>query len=334
MNFKKITIGALLVSTTFYAQEPEKKTENEEEIEIEFNQEDLLKSSGDSACECVEEIITINKNQKEIKENINYCIDKQVSAYQLMAELSNAMNQSENSEKNSDDKKNVEVNISTDKDSQQYKNYYYDIESYLMQNCQAARDLIARNTESTTQLSSDPLALELYYEALDFTKEEKYEKAIENYKKAVTLDPKFTWAWDNMGICYRRLKEYKKAINAYKQSLKVNPNGKLPLQNMGVAYTYLGKYKKAIKAYEKLAKIDDTNPEVFYGLGHVYYSFLKEDEKALDNMCKAYKLYIAQNSPYRSDAEKMIGFIYQSMKKENNLSKFDEILKKNKIQMQ
>jgi len=63
----------------------------------------------------------------------------------------------------------------------------------------------------------------------------------------------------------------------------------------------------------------------------VYYNNKKDWENALDNMCKAYNLYVAQKSPYRSDAEKLISLIHGQMKKENKEDKFNKILKDNNI---
>jgi hypothetical protein len=48
-------------------------------------------------------------------------------------------------------------------------------------------------------------------------------------------------------------------------------------------------------------------------------------------MCKAYNIYVAQKSPYRSDAEQVIKNIYGQMKKENKEDQFNKILKDNNI---
>jgi tetratricopeptide (TPR) repeat protein len=134
-----------------------------------------------------------------------------------------------------------------------------------------------------------------------------------------------------LGVNYRRLNKFEQAINAYEESLKIDPNGLMPLQNIAVAYQYKGEYTKAISAYQKLAIIDNNNPEVFYGIGNVYATYLKDYEKGLENMCKAYNMYIEQKSPYRSDAEKIINYIYSEMKKEGQEEKFNQILKANNI---
>lgn len=48
-------------------------------------------------------------------------------------------------------------------------------------------------------------------------------------------------------------------------------------------------------------------------------------------MCKAYVIYTQQKSPYRTDAEKVIAYIYSEMKKQNKTDKFNEVLKANNI---
>ncbi|WP_196888905.1 tetratricopeptide repeat protein [Aureivirga sp. CE67] len=314
MKLKKLPFLFLISSTILFAQE----------TEPELSQEDLIKEFGEKSCKCIDEIITFNKNKEEIRESIQYCIDKDVTAYQMTSKLMEATKT----------KGDSEISIGMDKESDEYKKYYYQIESFLMENCDTARDLIQSNVGEESKESENPQALEFYYEGTKLSKEGKLEEAIKFYKKAVKEDPNFAWAYDNMGICYRRLNKLDEAEKAYKKSIKIDPTGKMPLQNLAVVYIHKKKFKKAVKAYEKLKKVDSSNPEVYYGIGSVYYSGLNDNENALRNMCKAYKLYIAENSPYRSDAEKMINVIYGAMKINNNEAKFFEILKENNINME
>jgi tetratricopeptide (TPR) repeat protein len=148
------------------------------------------------------------------------------------------------------------------------------------------------------------------------------------------IDPKFAFAWDNIGICYRRLENYDKALEAYQNSLKIDPNGTMPLQNIAIVYQYKKQYDKAIAAYEKLGEIDKDNPEIYYGIGNIYATYLLDYEKGLSNMCKAYNLYIKQKSPFRTDAEKLINGIYREMKLQGKEARFAEILKENNIRTQ
>lgn len=174
-------------------------------------------------------------------------------------------------------------------------------------------------------------ALKYYNLGLDESKKENFAKAIEYYKKSVVFDDQFAFAYDNMGICYRKLNQFDQAIDAYEKSLKINPNGKMPLQNIAVVYIYKKEYKKGIKAYERLAKIDKNDPEVFFGIGSIYAQYLSDYEKALDNLCIAYNIYITQKSPYRTDAEKLIQIVYAEMEKQGKVDVFNKILEKHHI---
>lgn len=194
-----------------------------------------------------------------------------------------------------------------------------------MGNCSAVKEKVAAaEKQSTKSVSTNKKALGFYSLGLKETKKE-------NFQKAVQEDPEFAFAWDNLGINYRRIDNYDKAIFAYSKSIAIYPNGLMPLQNIAVSYVHKKEFDKAIKAYEKLAVIDKNNPEVFYGLGNVLAMDLKEYEKGLDNMCKAYNLYTEQKLPYRTDAETIIRMIYVELKKQGKEPQFNTILNDNHI---
>jgi tetratricopeptide (TPR) repeat protein len=179
--------------------------------------------------------------------------------------------------------------------------------------------------------SDNPKAKDFYSKGLVEGKREHYKEAIEYFKKSLEEDSDFAFAWDNIGLNYRKLGDYDKAIESYNKSLELDPKGLMPLQNIAIAYQFKKEYQKAIDSFQKLAEIDKNNPEIYFGIGHVYAVNLNEYEKSLGYMCKAYNMYVEQKSPYRTDAEKIISYIHSEMKKEGKEAKFDEILKANNI---
>jgi tetratricopeptide (TPR) repeat protein len=229
-------------------------------------------------------------------------------------------------------KKQINISINLNENTNDYKKYYYELERYMMANCTSLKEKIASNEkQSTKSFSENKKALEFYSQGLNESKKENYEKSVECFEKAVKEDPEFAFAWDNLGLDYRRLNNFDKAIESYKKSLEIDPNGLMPLQNIAIVYQYKKEYTKAIEAYEKLAEIDKNNPEVYYGIGNIYATYLNDYEKGLENLCKAYNLYIKQKSPYRADAEKLINLIYSEMKKQGKEEEFNKILKSNNI---
>ncbi len=201
-----------------------------------------------------------------------------------------------------------------------------------MSNCEHLQLVIASNEkQSDKSVSKNEESMRYYTLGVQEAKDGNHARAIEYYQEALRIDPNFAFAWDNIGIAYRRLNQYDKAIEAYNKSLELDPYGMMPLQNIAIAYQYKKEFKKAIEAFEKLGKVHPGNPEVYYGIGHIYAYDLLEYEKALDYACKAYLIYIEQGSPYRSDAEQMIWILFENMKKEKNEKKFYKILKKHNI---
>ena len=169
-------------------------------------------------------------------------------------------------------------------------------------------------------------AMEQYNFGAELSDKGIYEDAIPFYKKAVEIDPLFAFAWDNLGVCYRKTNKIDKAIEAYKKSIAINPYGETPLQNIAIAYEMNNDFDKAIEAYQQYLEHYPDGVEGYYGLGRQMF-YKKDYENALDNMCKAYNLYVKMKSPYRVDAEKMINVLFTTMKEK----KFNEILKKHNI---
>lgn len=296
-----------------------------------LSSEILLKELSENGCKCVDSIITYNKSKSEVAKDISDCINKQTGAFQMGSKLMEIDNLKEKAEV-VNGKKEVNISININENSDEYKKYYYELERYMMNNCKSLKEKIATNEKQSSKSFSDNIkATEYYSKGLDESKKGNFEKAVQYFEKAVKEDSEFAFAWDNLGVNYRRLNNFDKAIESYKKSLEIDPNGLMPLQNIAIVYQYKKEYQNAINAYEKLAKIDENNPEVYYGIGNVYAINLKDYEKGLENMCKAYNMYIQQKSPYRADAEKIINIIYSEMKKQGKEEKFNQILKANNI---
>ncbi|MDR1517916.1 MAG: tetratricopeptide repeat protein [Dysgonamonadaceae bacterium] len=304
--------------------EQKEKAQSTQELADDVKKQ-LLQLPLDNACRCIDSIETTNRLPEEINREIAKCIGKQIIAYQI------GMNLFYPDPSKSDSTKDVNISIATSENSPQYKKYYSEIEGYLRENCTSLRLKIAsRDMINKHSISENPEAMKFYSAGQKELTNDNYREAAACFEKAVEIDSLFAFAWDNLGLIYRKLNELDKAIACYQQSLRVDPYGLVPLQNIAVAYQYKGDFEKAIAAYEKLAEIDTNNAETFYGLALTYLG-MKDFEKGLENACKSLIIYISQKSPYRSDAERLMSAIYQEMKKEGKLARFDEILKNNGI---
>ncbi len=282
----------------------------------------MLAEVATEACTCIDSIRLSKKNHKEISADIASCIDKHVGAYQLSMLLMKSLTGG------SSDK----IELSIDKNSVQYKKFYYEIERWLKDSCSSMNlAVVSNNEESALSMSANPLALSAYNMGIEFLKQNEPENAIKQFEQAVKIDPRFVFAWDNLGVCRRKAGKLDEALDAYNKSLELDPKGVTPLHNIPVVYEYQKKYDEALAAYGRITSIYPDDPEAFYGKGRIYSMYKIDYEKALDNMCKAYNAYVLLQSPYRVDAEKNIQYIYSKMKAEGKESRFMEILKANKI---
>ncbi len=293
---------------------------------------ELAKYLRTEACECIEKISTTNQTSEQVSKKISTCIDNQYSVKLLVIEANNRNIKAKDLKK----KKNakiVEDAVNFDRNAEEYTLFYYELENDLMESCSSIKSKIASNDiVHANSFTSNKEAGQLYDKALDEEKKGNLVNAISYYEKALKIDSVFVFAWDNLGLCYRKVGEYDKALEAYQKSLEIHPKGLMPLQNIAVVYQYKKDYQKSIETYQKLAELDKNNPEVYYGAGLVYALYLNEYEKGLSNLCIAYNLYIEQKSPYRSDAEKMISLVFKEMSKHGQEDLFYTILKEHNIQ--
>lgn len=279
----------------------------------------LLIELSESACKCVDSINTYNRIKDSISSDINKCITKAALAYQLGEKIKDI---------DTTKTKNVTIDIYTNENSKEYKKYYYEVENYMTDNCGSVKRKLAINdVVKKNSFSENEMALKYYNIGSEASERGDYEEAIKYYKLAIKEDPKFVFAYDNLGYAYRKLEKFDDAVEYYKKSLKIDPEGLMPLQNIAIAYKLKKDYTNAIKWYEKLTKVDSNNPEAFYGISLIQIE-TKEYEKALDNICQAYILYVNQKSAYRTDTEKLISMLYVELKEQGKLDIFNKTLEK------
>ena len=84
-----------------------------------------------------------------------------------------------------------------------------------------------------------------------YQKLNKWDEAIENYGKAIGLDPVFAPTYFKMGWCYVQKKEWKKAEEVYKKAVYWNPGFVQSYINLANVYYMQNKYPEALEVYEQ-----------------------------------------------------------------------------------
>jgi tetratricopeptide (TPR) repeat protein len=96
------------------------------------------------------------------------------------------------------------------------------------------------NLEMTRKLAEDH-----YYAALDLVLEGHHELAVDEYRKAVAADPKFTDALHGLSRAYQDLNRFDEAIQTSKQISEVDPDDILAHTSLSILYQKKGMVPEA-----------------------------------------------------------------------------------------
>jgi len=125
---------------------------------------------------------------------------------------------------------------------------------------------------------------------IDSSLAEKYYRKALDVKK--TLDASDIETFNRLGICLRQQKKPKLAIEEYKKALKIDPANERIMYNMSMAYLEAGDVEKAKGILKVLLRknpdFGEDNEVVLYNMGMIFYK-AKEIEKAIEFFKKSLK---------------------------------------------
>jgi tetratricopeptide (TPR) repeat protein len=143
-------------------------------------------------------------------------------------------------------------------------------------------------------------------------KQGKLSQAIEDYQKAVDINPQYTEAHYNMGNTYEKQGNLPQAIASYTKALETNPKYSAAYCNRGNVYQSQGNFQQALDDYNRAIEINPNFAGVYSNRGNVYQAQGQTD-KAIADYNKAIEL-----SPQFAGFYANRGNIYQN---QGNLQK-------------
>ena len=132
------------------------------------------------------------------------------------------------------------------------------------------------------------------------------QKAIEEFNKALKLDPKFGYAINQLAYLYSGMNEFETALEYFKEYAAVSPGDANPYDSMGEMYFRMGKLDESIERFKQAIKVKPDFPS---GWKISYIFALKE------NYIEAFKwidqhISQAPSLPLKSHGYQLKAFYY------------------------
>jgi len=158
--------------------------------------------------------------------------------------------------------------------------------------------------ESGIECCDESLKLKEYAEAyynrgLAYAELNEYKRAIEDYGKAIELNPTLAEAYNNRGNAYAELNKHERAIEDYDRAIGLNPNYAEAYNNRGIAYANLNKHERAIEDYDRAIELNPALAGAYNNRGIAYVE-LNKHERAIEDYDRAIELNPAFAAAYNN----------------------------------
>jgi tetratricopeptide (TPR) repeat protein len=148
-------------------------------------------------------------------------------------------------------------------------------------------------------------AIDLYKKGMELERKGETKKAVEEFNKAIGLDPNFGPAQSELGTLYLKLGDPGKAATTLESAVKLIPENFQARLSYGIA---LLNQKKFPEAEEQLAVAVKKNPNS--ATAHMYLGIALMSQKKLEDAEKELNLSVASNSNEVAVAHKYLGGLY------------------------
>lgn len=122
-----------------------------------------------------------------------------------------------------------------------------------------------------------------------YARQGDYQKAIEEFKKAIEIKPNYGDAYHNLANIYHQIDDNEQAIENYQKALSFNPNLWQSYQNLAATYFEQKDFAKSLEYIGKAIQINPQGEELYINASIIYIK-LNENEKAKELLQKALQI--------------------------------------------
>ncbi len=126
----------------------------------------------------------------------------------------------------------------------------------------------------------DPIVLNNLGVTLDEL--ERYDEALADYNRALELSPDHPEILSNRGVTLRKLERYDDALADFSRSLELRPDDPGTLNNRGVTLGYLQRYDEALADFNRSLELRPNDPSTLHNRGMTLGNLQRYDEALAD----------------------------------------------------
>lgn len=172
------------------------------------------------------------------------------------------------------------------------------------------------------KLTTADLAEEHYNLGMIYGRQEKFDQAIQEYNKAVELQPDHLMAHFKIALAYHNQDMLDQAEQKYLQVIDIFPRSALAYNNLGMIYEKRGDLLKAEEFYIKASDAHPLLPDPHYNLGNLFamqgsFEFAKQSfEECLAADPSYYKAYngLGELHYTRGEIDEAIGYFKRGVR--------------------
>jgi tetratricopeptide (TPR) repeat protein len=127
------------------------------------------------------------------------------------------------------------------------------------------------------------------------------DSAIDEYNKALRVNPDFAYAHSNLGIAYYALGHIDRAVQEFIAAKNLDPELVEVHYNLGVAYKSKGEFDEAVRELQWILHADPDDADSHFQLGQVY-----EASQRFDEAIAYYRRYLNLAPPRDYEQKKQI----------------------------
>ncbi|XP_059155839.1 uncharacterized protein LOC131940934 [Physella acuta] len=106
--------------------------------------------------------------------------------------------------------------------------------------------------------------------------------AMQDYQRAIKLDPTFSLAYFNAGNVYFHTRHFKQALDYYTKAIKYNPNDESAFLNCAITKVLLHDTKGALEDFEAAAKLSPYSAHIYFNRANLYASMQQYEMAEID----------------------------------------------------